>query len=251
MPEGGLLALILLLALLYSAVGHGGASGYLAAMALYGLAPEDMKPAALVMNVFVAALVLLRWRARRPMPWALLLPVVLPAVPAAFAGGLIQLEDQTYRWVVGLALLAAAGPFLLGVGAARTLRPPQGLVLGVTGVGLGFLAGLTGVGGGVYLSPLLLMLGWSGTRDSGAVAAAFILCNSLAGLGGHALAGGTWPEGLPWLVAAALAGAAVGSRWLVWRLSSRRLLQLLGLVLVIAGLKSLAGAGGFNFPFDG
>ncbi len=241
-----LLALVFLMAALYSSVGHGGASGYLAAMALFALAPQEMKPAALLMNVFVATLVLGRLARVRRFPWRVFLPIMTAALPMAFLGGMIQLEASGYRYLVGAALLAAAWRFFVPTGpiesngpAGSGTRRPQTATAAAAGAGLGLLAGLTGVGGGIYLSPLLVLLGWCSLRDSAAVAAAFILCNSLAGLAGHGLGGGGWPPGVAWLVGAAVAGALLGSELLVRRAAVHHLCALLGIVLVIAGLKMI------------
>ncbi len=237
-----LLTLIFLMAALYSSVGHGGASGYLAAMALFGLAPQEMKAAALVMNVFVAGLVLLRLSRLRRFSWRLFLPIMAASLPMAFWGGMIQLEDHAYRYLVGAALLVAALRFIFERGDERAGETPRLWLALLVGAALGLLAGMTGVGGGIYLSPLLLFLGWCTMRDSAAIAAAFIVLNSLAGLAGHGMGGGVWPSGLPCLVAVALAGAVVGSELLVRRFPPRWLRRLLGVVLVIAGVKMVLSA---------
>lgn len=233
----GLLALIVLMAVLYSSVGHGGASGYLAAMALFGVAPEIMKPAALTMNVFVASLVLFRlWRARH-FDWRLFLPLAAASVPMAFVGGAFQPTDTTYRLVVGAALVLAGLRLLVRLEHDGATACPAPRVSVPTGAVLGFLSGLTGVGGGIFLSPLLLLLRWTTMRASVGIAAGFILVNSIAGLGGYAYTGGAWPAGLPWLVVAALAGAAVGSEIAVRHLPPFMLRKVLGVVLLIAAVK--------------
>lgn len=237
-----LLALIFLMAALYSSVGYGGASGYLAAMALFGLAPQDMKAAALVMNVFVAGLVLLRLLQMCRFPGRLFLPIMAPALPMAFWGGMIRLEDPVYRCLVGLVLMLAALRFIFEQGEEKRGRTPRLWSALTAGAALGLLAGMTGVGGGIYLSPLLLFLGWCTVRDSAAIAAAFIMLTSLAGLTGHALSGGAWPSGIPWLVAAAMAGAAVGSELLTRHFQPLRLRRLLGVVLILAGMKMVVSA---------
>jgi len=244
-----LLALIFIAAVLYSSVGHGGASGYLAAMALMGLAPAVMKPAALSMNVVVAGLVFVRltkaghfdWKAGH-FDWRLFLPFALGSIPQAAIGGVYTLTDHTYRILVGLALLVAAARLFLEQRDTRPRsRPPVWLSIGVGAV-LGLLSGLSGVGGGIYLSPLLLFLGWTAMRDNAAIAAAFIVVNSIAGLAGYAMAGHAWPAGIPGYLVAAFLGGLIGSELAVRRLAPVQLKKLLGIVLVIAGSKMIATA---------
>jgi uncharacterized membrane protein YfcA len=173
-----LLLLVASMAILYSSVGHGGASGYLAAMALFGLEPAMMKPAALTMNIFVTVLVL--WRVSRtgPSNWRLLLPFAMASVPMAFIGGAYTINSSIYRVMVGLALLLAMWRLLWeGDDSDRIQAPVLWIALPV-GAGLGLVSGLTGVGGGIFLSPLLLLFHWTTMRGSVAIAAAFILLNS-------------------------------------------------------------------------
>lgn len=235
-----LLALIFIAAVLYSSVGHGGASGYLAAMALMGLAPAVMKPAALSMNIVVAGLVLARLAKAGHFDWRLFLPFALGSVPLAAIGGAYTLSDAAYRILVGMALLIAAARLFLDTRDTPPRdRPPVWLSIGVGAV-LGLLSGLSGVGGGIFLSPLLLLLGWTAMRGNAAIAAAFIVVNSIAGLGGYALAGHAWPDGIPGYMLAAFLGGVIGSELAVRRLAPLQLKKLLGVVLVIAGAKMIA-----------
>jgi uncharacterized membrane protein YfcA len=237
-----LLTLIAFAALLYSSVGHGGASGYLAAMALFGLAPAFMKPAALTMNIAVAGLVFYRlWRAGY-FDARLFWPFALGSVPLAFVGGALTLPGEAYKILVAAALLVAAARLLWKTQEHEVhAAPPVGIAL-ACGAGLGFLSGLTGVGGGIFLSPLLLLLRWANMRTSAVVSAAFILVNSIAGLAGHATVAVAWPAQLPLLMLAALAGAVIGSELAVRRLAPVTLRRVLGVVLVIAGTKLLMTA---------
>lgn len=232
-----LLLLIAVAAALYSSVGHGGASGYLAVMALLGFAPAAMKPAALAMNIAVSSLVGYRlWRAGF-LDWRLFWPFAAASVPLAFVGGAWRVSDPVYRYIVaGALLIAALRLFLHGAFGTPRARPPLVVALPVGGV-LGFVSGLTGVGGGIFISPLLMLARWADARATAAISAAFIFVNSVAGLAGHALGTPVWPTQLPWMMLAALAGAVFGAELAVRRASPLLLRRLLGAVLVIAALK--------------
>jgi uncharacterized membrane protein YfcA len=227
-----------LAATLYSSVGHGGASAYLAIMALAGIAPAAMRPTALALNLVVSAIAFANYSRAGHFDSRLFLTVAIPAIPLAFIGGMTQLPDQVYRPVVGVILLLAAIQFAWKPN--RTLnRPPHSLVLIAAGAALGLLAGLTGTGGGIFLSPLLLITGWAKPRTTAAVASAFIFVNSLAGLAGNLSPVGELPSGLGWLALAVGAGGLVGSRLGAIVASRTILMRLLALVLVIAGVKLL------------
>jgi uncharacterized protein len=237
-----LLACIALAATLYSSVGHGGASGYLAVMALFGFAPVFIKPAALAMNIAVAGLVFYRlWRAGY-FDIRLFWPFALGSIPFAFVGGALTLPGGIYKILVAMTLWVAASRLLWKTQDHAASATPNLWIALAVGAGLGFLSGLTGVGGGIFLSPLLLLLRWANMRSTAAVSAAFILVNSIAGLAGHATVAVAWPAQLPLLIVAALAGAVVGSELAVRRLAPATLRRLLGVVLVIAGAKLLLTA---------
>ena len=228
-----------LAAALYSTVGHGGASAYLAIMALFSVAPATMRPTALALNLVVAGFGAWRYWHAGQTNLRLLAAFVVTAAPAAFLGGMVALPPEVYRPLVGV-LLWAAALRLFWQPAALAERAPRLPSLAVTlpaGAGLGLLAGLTGTGGGIFLSPLIILFGWEDTRKTSGIAAGFILINSTAGLAGNLASVRALPAGLPWLVAAVAAGALVGT-WLgTTRLPKPRLLQGLGLVLLIAGAK--------------
>lgn len=230
--------LILLAAILYSAVGHGGASGYLAVMALLGTAPTEMRPAALVLNVFVASIATLQFARAGHFRWALFLPFAVTSIPAAYLGGRIELPGTTYRVLVGVVLVLSAGRFLLSLRAedAALRSPPLPMAL-ATGAALGFLAGLTGVGGGIFLSPLLILAGWATIRATAATSAAFILVNSVAGLAGQASQLSHLPVPIGWWIVAAVAGGMIGAHLGSGVLSGPALRRSLALVLVLAGTK--------------
>jgi uncharacterized membrane protein YfcA len=233
--------LFLLAAMLYSSVGHAGASGYLAVMALFGLAPAVMKPTALALNILVAAIATLKFYRAGRFSFELFWPFALTSIPAAFIGGALTLPAKWYDAIVGIALLyAAVWMFRSAKTAAKVLvhPPPVGAAL-ACGLAIGFLSGLTGVGGGIFLSPLLLMLGWAETRATSAVAAAFILVNSIAGLLGHLSSISQLPSALPWWAIAVVVGGWVGAEYGSKRLATPVLRQLLSAVLVVAGLKMI------------
>lgn len=231
--------LIFAAALLYSSVGHGGASAYLAVMALYGTAPEAMKPAALSLNVLVASIGTVRFYRAGCLRWGVFLPLAAGSIPFAFLGGLVALPGTVYRSIVGAVLLFAAARLLWtarGPAAEVAGRIPKGPAV-LCGAGIGFLSGATGVGGGIFLSPLLLFLGWADMRTTAGVSAAFILVNSIAGLSGHMMSVGDLPGGLAWWALAAVSGGWIGSHFGSRRLRETTLRRLLGAVLLVAGAK--------------
>jgi hypothetical protein len=235
-----LLALLFLAAAaLYASVGHAGASAYLAAMALVGVVPDEMRPTALVLNLFVASIVVVRFARAGHLPWRQLVPLAAGSVPMAFLGGGVELPPELYRPLVAAVLLAAA--WRLATARAPTDdadRPGVPLVAGIAaGATIGLLAGLTGTGGGIFLTPLLVLAGWTATRDAAGLSGAFILLNSMAGLGGLATSGLVLPPALPLWIAAVVAGGLVGS-WLgATRFSVIGLRRALALVLVVAAAK--------------
>jgi uncharacterized membrane protein YfcA len=235
-----LLLSVAVMAILYSSVGHGGASGYLAAMALFGLEPAMMKPAALTMNIFVTMLVLWRFSRTGPFNWRRFLPVVLASVPMAFIGGALTINSSAYRVLVGLALLMAMWRLLWeGADSDRIQAPALWVALPVGAV-LGLVSGLTGVGGGIFLSPLLLLFHWTSMRGSVAIAASFILLNSIAGLAGYASTATQWPAGIPVLVVTAMLGGLIGAELGACRLAPAHLRKALAGVLMVAGVKMIS-----------
>jgi len=228
-------------AALYSSVGHGGASAYIAAMALFSVAPETMKPTALALNLLVAGFGTWRYWRRGLSNWRLVLAFAATATPAAFVGGAIHLPAIAYKPLVGILLWAAAARLLWQptILAERAVAPPSLWVSLPAGAVLGLLAGLTGTGGGIFLSPLIILNAWEEPRRTSGVVAAFIFLNSVAGLAGNASSVGFLPRELPIFLAAVAAGAILGT-WLgVDRLPRAWLLRTLGAVLLIAGAKLL------------
>jgi hypothetical protein len=232
-------------AALYSSVGHAGASGYIAAMALVGLAPEQIRPTALVLNLLVGGIGLLRFWRGGQVRWRNVLPFVLASAPAAFFAAQVQLPKQSYSVLLGLVLLVAAvGVFRHAAHAeredldARGRRVPWALGL-LVGAVIGVLSGLTGTGGAIFLTPLLLFAHWMPTREASGTSVAFVWINSLTALAGLLRTEVTLPDALPvWLAAVAL-GAVLGTQLGLSWLPARRLRQALGVVLLIAAGKLL------------
>jgi uncharacterized protein len=227
-------------AILYSSVGHAGASGYLAVMALFGVTPSVMRPTALILNIAVATIAASKFHRAGFFSWPLFWPFALTSVPAAFLGGRLALPTDGYRAVVGVVLLYAAWRTFSWAGAAAKegfSSPPPVWVALAAGFGIGLLSGLTGVGGGIFLSPLLLMLGWASIREASGVAASFILVNSLAGFLGVLSTGPTLPSGILVWTPAVVIGGWIGAEYGSRRLAPPVLRRLLSVVLALAGLK--------------
>ncbi len=239
-------AALFAVAVLYSAVGHAGASGYLAVLALAGLSPEAMKPTALVLNLVVATVGTIQFARAGHFAWRTFWPFALGSIPAAYVGGTMQLPIPSYRAVVGAVLLLSAVRLVWTTrsGAAErearadTGAPPLWGALPI-GLGLGFLSGLTGVGGGIFLSPVLLLLGWAGAKRTAAVSVAFILVNSAAGLLGHLASLERIPPQVALWAPVVLVGGAMGSTLGSRVLPGPAIRRLLAFVLVLAGLKLL------------
>lgn len=227
-------------AALYSSVGHAGASAYLALMALFGVPAATMRPTALVLNIIVASFGSFRFIRAGLFRWRTLWPFLLGALPFAFLGGAIKLPGDIYKPMVGIVLLLSAARLLWPreIKALRDTHDPPVLLAILLGAGIGLLAGLTGTGGGIFLSPLLLFMAWSAPKPTSGVAALFILFNSAAGLLGNVASVQQLPSNLPLFAGAVLLGATVGTT-LGIRLHAPIILKALGIVLVVAGLKLL------------
>jgi len=231
--------LIFAAGLLYSSVGHAGASGYLAAMALFSLAPDIMKPTALVLNILVAFVAAAQFHRAGYFSWRIFWPFAVSSIPFAFIGGALSLPGSVYKQVLGLILLFAAYRLFQyrHSEAADAVKPVPVLWAMLFGAGVGLLSGAVGVGGGIFLSPLLLFMGWARTKQTAGVSAAFILVNSIAGIAGHLSSVKFLPDVVYiWAIAAVLGGiigSGLGSR----RFVNATLYRLLAIVLVIAGAK--------------
>jgi len=225
------------IAFLYSCVGHAGASGYIAVMTLLGLAPAEIKPAALALNILVASIGTFQFFRAGYFSWPLFWPFALLSFPFAYLGGYVSLPALYFKALVGFVLFASAFRFLFEPPPEVEPTPPSKAVALSAGAGLGLLSGLTGTGGGIFLTPLAIFMGWGRTKTVAAVSASFILVNSISGLAGHLRAGKGFPDFVvPLAVAAALGGTA-GSYLGSQRLSPLFIKRLLAAVLAIAGWK--------------
>lgn len=237
-PELLLLTLgVLAVAFLYSSVGHAGASGYIAVMSLLGLAPAVIKPTALILNIIVASIAAMQFHRAGHFSWNLFWPFALLAIPFAFIGGYINLPTHLFQIVVGIVLLFSAARFLLTLQPDEVANPPARSISIAIGAGLGLLAGLTGTGGGIFLTPLLLLKRWARVKTAAAVSALFILANSTAGLLGSYTSTRDLPALAFPLGIAAIIGGAAGSYLGANRLPQTAIKRLLAVVLLIAGTK--------------
>jgi len=235
---------MLIAAFAYASVGHGGASAYIAAMALAGIAPPEMRPIALLLNILVSSLGTWKFYRAGYFRWRLFWPFAVVSIPMAYLGGAITLPGQAYKILVGLVLLYAAWQLWRSGKSGEEMRevhePPLGWAMAI-GAAMGLLAGLTGVGGGIFLSPLLLMLGWAGTKQTSAVAAPFILVNSMAGLAAGFVAKGAVLPSYVWILAAAvLAGGWLGAEYGSRRFANPVVRRVLAIVLALAGAKMIS-----------
>jgi uncharacterized protein len=233
--------LLLLIALLYSSVGHGGASGYLAIMALFGVSTAVMRPTALILNIVVAAIAAFKYLKAKRFSLRTFIIFGILSVPCSFIGGAVQLPSHQMKIVIGIVLIISSfamifRTYLRNGYMVREVPAPTGLVCG--GI-IGFLSGLTSIGGGIFLSPILVFFKWSRIRDSSGIAALFILVNSISGLSGQISAGirvsvNVWPY-VAAVTIGGFIGAEVGSR----KLNSNAIMLLLFAVLIVAAIKML------------
>lgn len=235
-------ALIFVVALLYSTVGHAGASGYLAAMALFGLAPAVMKPTALTLNILVAVIGTVRFTRAGFFSWRTFWPFAVTSIPASYIGGALSLPVPIYKSIVGVVLIYSAVRLFFSATKAdqQEVREVPIAIALVIGAALGFLSGLTGVGGGIFLSPVLLLMGWAKTRETSGVAVTFILVNSIAGLLGHVQSVALIPHEVAYWAPAALIGGWIGTALGTRVLPVAQIRRWLSVVLVLAGLKLLS-----------
>lgn len=228
---------VLLVAMLYSSVGHAGASGYLAVMALLSVAPELSRPTALTLNIFVATIAAVQFYRAGYFDWRTFLSFAATSVPFAFIGGMIHLPISWHRKLLGAVLLFTAFRFVWNFAASGETKKANLWLALTLGALMGLLSGLTGVGGGIFLTPLLLMANWAETKQAAGISAMFILVNSIAGLLGSYAEIQTLPPNVWLWVAAAVVGGLIGSTLGSRYFAIITLRRILSLVLVIAGVK--------------
>ena len=228
---------IFIVAVLYSSVGHGGASGYLAVMAMLSVAPEITRPTALVLNLFVASIGTYLFYRAGYFSWRLFWPFAAASIPFAFIGGMITLPTNIYKIVLGVVLILAAARLAWKFSPDIEPKQPKLLVALAIGAVIGLLSGLVGVGGGVFLTPVLLLMNWSETKKAAGISALFILVNSISGLLGNYVQVSNLPPGVWLWIAAAVVGGVVGSTLGSQRFNSLTLRRVLAVVLIFAGVK--------------
>ncbi len=228
---------IFLVAVLYSSVGHGGASGYLAVMAFFAVAPEVTRPTALVLNLFVASIGTVQFYRAGYFSWRIFLPFAAASIPMAFVGGMIQLPTNVYKVVLGFVLLAAGVRLAIKLKSDEQVEEPPILACLLIGAIIGLLSGLVGVGGGIFLTPILLLMHWAETRVAAGVSVLFILVNSAAGLAGNYKQVSVLPPDVWIWIAAAVVGGFIGSTLGSKRFDSITLRRVLAVVLLFAGVK--------------
>jgi uncharacterized membrane protein YfcA len=232
--------LLFLVAFLYSSVGHGGASGYLALMALFSITPEVMKPTALLLNLFVSLTSFIQFYRGKHFKWKIFLPFAITSIPMAYVGGLITVNDFVYKKILGLLLLIPIVRFLFFANIqVSDLRKPNIYLSLLIGGAIGFLSGLIGIGGGIILSPVLLLLKWTNMKQTAAISALFIFVNSLAGLAGQVKKGIAFSPDMYAYVAIAFIGGLCGAYAGSLKFKQNILQYLLALVLIVASYKLL------------
>ena len=232
--------LLFLVAFLYASVGHGGASGYLALMAIFSVTPEVMKPTALLLNLFVSLTSFLQYYRGKHFKWKIFLPLAVASIPMSFIGGLLVLDGTIYKKILGLLLLIPVARFLIfkNPQVNETKKPDVVLSL-IIGGSIGLLSGMIGIGGGIILSPILLLLRWTDQKQTAAISAIFIFVNSLAGLTGQLTKGIHFSADMFWYVVIAFAGGLCGAYFGALRFRQDILKNILASVLLLAAYKLL------------
>ncbi len=234
------LLLLFVVAFLYAAVGHGGASGYLALMAIFGMMPDIMKPTALLLNLFVSLSAFVLFYKEGHFKWKIFLPFALASIPFSFLGGMISLDASIYKKILGILLLIPVVRLAAFPNKDYYDLKQSTLFLSLLiGACIGFLSGLIGIGGGIILSPVLLLLAWTNQKQTAAISALFIFVNSLSGLAGQLTKGINFQSEMFVLVGIAFAGGSVGAWFGARKFNQNILKYLLAIVLLMASVKLL------------
>jgi hypothetical protein len=237
-------SLLFLIAFLYSSVGHGGASGYLALMALFSVAPGIMKPTALLLNLFVSIVSFIQYYRGKHFIWKIFFPFILTSIPLSFLGGLITVDGLIYKKILGLLLIIPIIRFLFFSNIPDTDIKKANMGLSMLFGGLiGFFSGLIGIGGGIILSPVLLLLKWTNQKQTAAISALFIFVNSLSGLAGQLSKGIHFNTDMYEYVAVAFLGGLCGAYFGALKFRQTVLKNLLATVLMLASIKLLFSGG--------
>jgi len=232
--------ILFIIAFLYASVGHGGASGYLALMAIFSVAPEVMKPTALMLNLFVSLTSFIQFYRNKHFIWQIFLPLALASIPMSFIGGMISIDAHIYKKILGFLLLIPIARFLFFGNIKITETRKSNILLSVLiGGSIGFLSGLIGIGGGIILSPVLLLLKWTDQKQTAAISALFIFVNSLSGLAGQFTKGIEFSSGMIGYVAVAFIGGLLGAYFGAKRFPQTVLKNVLAVVLMFAVYKLL------------
>jgi uncharacterized protein len=231
---------LFLIAFLYASVGHGGASGYLALMAIFSIAPGIMKPTALLLNLFVSGTAFIQYYRGKHFIWKIFLPFVITSIPLSFLGGMMTIDVTIYKKILGLLLLIPVIRFIFfsNVIVSDTRKASIILSLIIGGI-IGFLSGLIGIGGGIILSPVLLLMKWTDQKQTAAISALFIFVNSLSGLMGHMSRGIHFSENMFTYVVIAFLGGLFGAYFGALKFRQTVLKNLLATVLLFAAFKLL------------
>lgn len=232
--------ILFFVAFLYAAVGHGGASGYLALMALYGVAPEEMKPTALMLNLFVSLTSFIQYYRGGYFLKKLFIPIAAASIPMAFIGGMIAIEENIYKRILGVLLLFTVIRFFFFKNVEDKDLKPSNLTISIaTGAVVGLLSGMIGIGGGIILSPILLLLQWTNQKQTAAISAAFIFVNSVAGLGGMLTQGISFTGNMVMYIIVAFTGGLLGAYFGSKKFNQNVLKYVLATVLLLASYKLL------------
>ena len=232
-----IIAAIFVVAVLYSSVGHGGASGYLAVMAFLAVAPAVTRPTALILNVFVASIGTFQFYRRGYFDWKVFLPFAATSIPFAFVGGMIDLPAPIYKKILGGVLLFAALRLAWKFTVEKEIASPKVWIALIVGAVVGLISGMIGVGGGIFLTPILLLMNWTEARTAAGISAMFILVNSISGLLGNYAQVTQLSTNVTFWIIAAVIGGIIGSTLGSQRFDSITLRRVLAGVLLFAGLK--------------